>query len=482
MHVKPLLNFLGILVLVLGLSMAMPLAVSLYYGEGDAGAFLISSAAALIPGLALFLLTRRHGRPALGHRDGVAIVTFGWITAGLVGTLPYLISGSIPGLTNAYFESISGFTTTGASILSEIEGLPKGILLWRSLTQWFGGMGIIVLSVAILPFLGIGGMQLYKAEVPSPVVDKLKPRISDTAKTLWKVYVLITFLEILLLLAGGMSLFESACHAFATLPTGGFSPKNASIAHYDSAYFDGVVLVFMLLAGINFSLHYRMIKGDPVSWFVDPEFRVFMGLFAFFTLTVTLDVYGSIYESVIEAFRFASFQVGSILTTTGFATADFDTWPAYSRLVLLLSMFLGGMAGSTGGGMKIMRVLLLVKHAYREVFRFIHPRAVTQVKLGRKTVPDEVLSSIWGFFLLFTGLFIVASFAMAALGLDLITAFSSVAASIGNIGPGLAGVGPVRNYYDIPMAGKWILMFCMLLGRLEIYTVIVLMIPEYWKK
>ncbi|MGD8386167.1 MAG: potassium transporter TrkG [Desulfobacteraceae bacterium] len=482
MHAKAIFNFLGVLLLVLGLSMAGPLVVSDLYQDGSTCALALCTGIVSIVGLLLFLATRRHERPSLSHRDGVLIVTLGWIVAGLAGTLPFLLTGAIPGFTNAYFESISGFTTTGSSILSNIESLPEGVLLWRSLTQWFGGMGIIVLSVAILPFLGIGGMELYKAEVPSPVVDKLKPRISDTAKALWKVYVLITVMEILLLLGGGMHLFEAVCHAFCTLPTGGFSPMNASIAHYDSAYFDGVVLVFMLLAGINFSLHYRLIKGNAGPFFGDPECRVFLGLFAVFTLAVTLDIHESVYATFSEAFRYAAFQVGSILTTTGFATADFDRWPAFSRLILLLCMFLGGMAGSTGGGMKIMRVMLLVKHAYRELFRAIHPHAVATVKLGQRPVPDKVLHGIWGFSLLFVGLFVLAAVIMAALGLDLITAFSSVAASIGNIGPGLGGVGPMCNYLDIPLAGKWVLIFCMLLGRLEIYTVIVLLVPEFWRR
>jgi trk system potassium uptake protein TrkH len=482
MHSKVILNFLGILLLFLGLAMAAPLTASLIYHDGSVKALILSATASVITGLVLFLLTRRQGHVQLSHKDGVAIVTFGWITAGAAGALPYLFSGAIPDFTNAYFESISGFTTTGASILSDIEGLPEGLLLWRSLTQWFGGMGIIVLSVAILPFLGIGGMQLYKAEVPSPVVDKLKPRISDTAKTLWQIYIALTILEIFLLLSGGMSLFESLCHSFCTLPTGGFSPMNTSVAHYDSTFFDIVILVFMLLAGVNFSLHYRFIKGNRTVFINDPEFLVFIGLFVFFSLTVAYDLYGSVYRTLAEAFRFSSFQVGSILTTTGFATADFDKWPAYSQKILLLCMFFGGMAGSTGGGIKIVRFILLFKHAYREILRIIHPHAVIPVKLGRKPVPNDVLNSVWGFFLLFVGLFVMASLGMSAMGLDLVTSFSSVAASIGNVGPGLAGVGPTCNYFSIPVAGKWILIFCMLLGRLEIYTMIVLLIPEYWRR
>ncbi len=482
MRPKPVFNIIGILILFLGLSMAVPAGVSVVFQDGSTRALVLSMIIAAGVGLVVFLTTRGREEMRLGHRDGLAVVTLGWAVAGLVGTLPYLLSGAIPGFTNAYFESLSGFTTTGASILQDIESLPQGILLWRSLTQWFGGMGIIVLSVAILPFLGIGGMQLYKAEVPSPVVDKLKPRISETAKILWKIYILFTGVEILLLLGGGMSLFESVCHALCTMPTGGFSPMNAGMAHYDSAYLEGVVLVFMLLAGVNFSLHYRFIKGEVAVFTRNPEFRVFLGLFVFFALTVTLDIHGSVYSSLSEAFRYASFQVGSILTTTGFATADFDRWPAYSRQILVLCMFIGGMAGSTGGGIKVMRIMLLVKHAHREIRRIIHPHAVLSVKLDDRPVPDQVLNSVWGFFLLFLGLFISSALILAAMGLDLITAVSAVAASIGNIGPGLGEVGPVRNYFGIPDAGKWVLILCMLLGRLEIYTVIVMLVPEYWRK
>lgn len=482
MHIQRVLRFIGILIFFLGVSMAVPLVVSLVYKDGSTRALYSAMLITASFGLLLYLATRRDRETHLNHRDGVAIVTLGWLAAGLAGSIPFLISGSITHFTDAYFESISGFTTTGASILSDIEKLPQGILIWRSITQWFGGMGIIVLSIAILPFLGIGGMQLYKAEIPSPVVDKLKPRISDTAKTLWKVYILITSLEILLLISGGMPLFEAVCHTFCTMPTGGFSPKNASIAHYNSPYFDGVIILFMLLAGINFALHYKLIKGDLRIFAKDPECRFFLTTVGLFVLIVTLNIHGTVYDSLGKALRYAFFQVTSIMTTTGFVTADYDKWPSFSRNLLLLCMFLGGMAGSTGGGMKTMRIMLLAKHAYQEIFRIIHPHAITTVKLGGKGVPSDILSSIWGFFILYLGLFVVSTLIMASLGLDLISAFASVAACIFNVGPGLGLVGPLSNYLTVPLVGKWVLIFCMLLGRLEIYTVIVLLIPEYWRK
>lgn len=482
MHFRIIVRFVAIVVLFLGISMILPLAAAWFYGEGSAGSLSISMLISISVGLIFSLLARTKQDAQLAHRDGIAIVTLGWVMAGFVGTLPYVFSGAIPDFTNAYFESLSGFTTTGASILGNIEELPRGILLWRSQTQWLGGMGIIVLSIAILPYLGVGGMQLYKAEIPSPVVDKLKPRISETAKTLWKVYLFFTVLEALLLLAGGMSLFDSICHAFCTMPTGGFSSKNASIAHFNSPYFDAVIMVFMLIAGINFSLHYKLIKGDGKIFVKDPECRMFLFIVAVFILLITFNIHGSIYGSLAKAFRYAAFQVTSIITTTGFATADFDTWPPLSKFILLLCMFLGAMAGSTGGGMKTMRILLLFRHGYREIFRIIHPHAVSIVKIGGNPVPANTLSSIWGFFVLYLGLFVSATAVMAAMGLDLISAIAAVAASVGNIGPGLGLVGPTESYLSIPLAGKWILIFCMLLGRLEIYTVFVLLVPEFWRK
>ena len=482
MHIRYIFHFIGILIFFLGISMSGPMAVSRFCRDGSTRPLLFSMLTTSMIGLLLFLFTRQKNDNHLTHRDGIAIVTFGWIAAGLFGTLPFLLSGAIPDFTNAYFESISGFTTTGASILADIEGLPRGILLWRSQMQWFGGMGIIVLSIAILPFLGIGGMQLYKAEIPSPVVDKLKPRVSDTAKILWKVYLLITALEIILLYVGGMSLYDAVCHGFCTMPTGGFSPKNASIAHYNSPYFDGMIIIFMLLAGINFSLHFRLIKGDLKIFGKDPECRVFFSLVGLFIMLIALSTYGEVYASPAKAFRYAAFQVSSIISTTGFVTADYAQWPSLSRNVLLLCMFMGAMAGSTGGGIKTMRIILLVKHGYQEIFRIIHPHAITSVKMGGRAVPTEILSSVWGFFILFLGLFIIATLIMAALGLDMLSAFTSVAACIGNIGPGLGIVGPAKNYIEIPFIGKWILIFCMLLGRLEIYTVIALLMPEYWRK
>lgn len=482
MHARIITRFTGILILFLGLSMAGPLVVAFIFRDTSIYGLSLSLFITSLTGLILIICTRNPETRHFSSRDGLAIVTLGWVMAALFGTLPYILSGAIPDFTDAFFESMSGFTTTGASILNHIESLPKGILFWRSLTQWLGGMGIIVLSIAILPFLGIGGMQLYKAEVPSPVVDKLKPRISETAKTLWKVYLLFTCVEILLLMAGGMPVFDSICNAFCTMPTGGFSIKNGSIADYNSVYFDFVFILFMVLAGINFSLHYRLIKGDLNIFGRDSECRVFLVLVAAFIIMITLNIHGTVYSSIAQAFRHAAFQVSSIITTTGFVTADYATWPALSQLILLVSMFFGAMAGSTGGGIKIMRIMLLARHGYQQIFQVIHPRAVTTLKLNGRPVPGEILSSIWGFFTLYIGIFVAATLIMAALGLDLISSLASVAASLGNIGPGLGTVGPTGNYAGVPLLGKWVLVLCMLLGRLEIYTVIALLAPAYWRK
>ena len=396
--------------------------------------------------------------------------------------IPFYLGDGFHTFTDAFFESVSGFTTTGASILTNIEAVSKGLLFWRSFIQWLGGMGIIVLSVAILPFLGVGGMQLYKAEVPSPVPDKLKPRIRDTAKILWQVYALISLAQVILLLLGGMSLFDALCHTFTTMPTGGFSTRNASVAHYDSVYFDCVIILFMLLAGINFSLHYQMLRGKTLAFWQDSECRFFLGTVLVLVCLVGWDVFKSVYATIGEALRYGAFQVVSIVTTTGFATADYEQWPAMSQLILLLSMFIGASAGSTGGGMKCLRIMLCFKYCYKELFSLVHPRAVSLIKIGGKTVPDDVMRSVLGFMALYVGLFAISSVVLAGTGVDFITAIGAVAASIGNIGPGFGMVGPAENYAAIPAFGKWLLAWCMLLGRLEIFTVIILVVPEFWRK
>jgi trk system potassium uptake protein TrkH len=482
MHWRFILKIVALLVTFMGLSMVFSLAFGLYFQDASVLPLGKAMGITVLSGLLLLAMTYGGKADVISGREGMAIVTFGWIAVGFFGALPFHFSGQFGPFVNAFFESVSGFTTTGASVLTNIEAVPRGLLFWRSFIQWLGGMGIIVLSVAILPFLGVGGMQLYKAEVPSPVPDKLRPRIRDTAMIMWKVYVLISLAEALLLLVGGMSLFDSLCHTFTTLPTGGFSTKNASMAHYNSVYFDSVVLVFMVLAGINFSLHYQMLRGKTLAFWQDAECRFFLGAVVLFMSLVSFDIYGDVYAGVGEALRYGAFQVVSIVTTTGFATADYETWPAMSKMILLICMFLGASAGSTGGGVKCLRVMLCLKFCYRELFALIHPHSVSHVKIGGRLVPEDVIRSVMGFLALYMGLFAVSAVILAGLGTDFVTAFSAVAATIGNIGPGFGQVGPVENYAAIPYLGKWLLIWCMLLGRLEIFTVIILLVPEFWRK
>jgi len=477
-----ILKIIGVLTFFFGVTMICPLLIGLYYGDGSLIPLLKSMGITLSAGLILYLIFFKAKAEVISQREGMAIVALGWTAVGIFGATPFYLGDGYFTFTDAVFESVSGFTTTGSSVLTNIEALSKGLLFWRSFIQWLGGMGIIVLSVAILPFLGVGGMQLYKAEVPSPVPDKLKPRIRDTAMILWKVYALISLAQVLLLMLGGMGVYDALCHTFTTMPTGGFSTRNASVAHYDSVYFDYLFIFFMLLAGINFSLHYQMIRGKTLAFWQDSECRFFLGAVVILTFVVSLDVFGTVYDTIGDALRFGAFQVVSIVTTTGYATADYEQWPAMSQLILLLCMFLGASAGSTGGGMKCLRIMLCFKYCYRELFSLIHPHAVTRIKIGGKTVPDDVMRSVLGFLALYVGLFALSSVVLAGLGVDFTTAYSAVAACIGNIGPGFGAVGPVENFAGIPAAGKWLLVWCMLLGRLEIFTVIILVVPEFWRK
>ncbi|MBW2335474.1 MAG: TrkH family potassium uptake protein [Deltaproteobacteria bacterium] len=477
-----ILRTIGVLIFFFGLTMIFPLMVGFYYRDQSLIALLLSMGITVIAGLILYLIFRKAQAEVISQREGMAIVAVGWAAVGLFGALPFYLGDGCFTFVDAFFESVSGFTTTGASVLTNIEAVSKGLLFWRSFIQWLGGMGIIVLSLAILPFLGVGGMQLYKAEVPTPVPDKLKPRIRDTAMILWKVYALMSLAQVIFLVVGGMTLYDALCHTFTTMPTGGFSTKNTSVAHFDSVYFDAVIIFFMLLAGINFSLHYQMLRGKTLAFWQDSECRFFLGAVVLLTLAVSFNVFGTVYQSIGEAVRYGAFQVVSIVTTTGYVTADYEKWPAMSQLILLLCMFLGASAGSTGGGMKCLRIMLCFKFCYKELFSLVHPHAVSHIKIGGKTVPDDVMRSVLGFLALYMGLFALSSVLLAGLGVDFTTAFTAVAATIGNVGPGFGMVGPVENYAQIPVLGKWLLIWCMLLGRLEIFTVIILMVPEFWRK
>jgi len=474
-------NVTGLLVIFIGLTMTAPVAVSVFYSDASRSSLALSGVITLLFGIGIFFLFRRAKAEVLTPREGMAIVAACWLTAGIFGSLPFFF-GLEMSFVDAVFESVSGFTTTGSSILTDIESLPRGLLFWRSFIQWLGGMGIIVLSIAILPFLGVGGMQLYKAEVPSPVVDRLKPHIRDTAKVLWKVYLLFTLLQVALLKAGGMGLFDAVCHAFTTLPTGGYSTWNASVGHINSVYFEGVFIAFMLMAGMNFTLHYQFLRGEPLAFWRNVECRFFLGVVLVFTALVTWDVYGAVYDGLAPSLRRAAFQVVSILTTTGYVTADYEMWPGTSQIILLLCMFVGASAGSTGGAMKCLRIIVAFKYCYREIFMLVHPHAVSRIKLGGKAVSEEVARSVLGFLALYVGLFAVSTLLVSATGVDFTTAIGAVATTIGNTGPGFGTVGPSENFAHFPFLGKWILIWCMLLGRLEIFTVIILFVPEFYKK
>ncbi|GAB4425780.1 MAG: TrkH family potassium uptake protein [Anaerolineae bacterium] len=480
MHFISVIHLLSFLLMFLAGAMLLPIPFSLYYGDADAMALLMSAGITFAAGFIIHRLTElRH---ELRAKEGFAVVTLGWLVFSLFGSLPFMLSGAIPSLTDAFFETMSGFTTTGATILTDIEAVPHGILFWRSLTHWIGGMGIIVMSLAILPFLGVGGMQLFKAEVPGPTADKLTPRVTQTAKILWGVYVLISAIEALLLLFGGMSLFDALTHTFGTMATGGYSTKNTSVAAFDSAYIDYVIILFMILAGANFSLHYRFLRGHYTVYWFNKEFRYFLGIIVIATFVISIDTFETQYHNLADATRFTLFQVVSILTTTGYGTADYEQWSYGSQFILFVLMFIGGSAGSTGGGMKVIRVYLLVKVMLNEITHLIHPHAVIPVRANNQVVPSTVTKNVLAFFVLSILTFSAGTLVMASLGLDLLTALGATAATLWNIGPGLGDVGPTDNYAFIPAAGKWVLSLLMLMGRLEIFTVAVLLSPAYWRK
>ena len=483
MNKRAVLHLVSFMTLVVGLSIVGCALVSLLCGDARAVqfAFLKSGGIAVALSLACVLLTR--GDVNLARRDGFGVVTIGWILVAGVGALPYLFSGAIPNVVPAIFETVSGFTTTGSSVVADVESLPRGILFWRALTHWYGGMGVLVLCVAILPFLGVGGMQVYRAEMPGPFKDRLTPQIATTAKLLWGVYLLLTLAETLLLKwIGGMGWFDAVCHSFATVATGGFSTRNASLGAYDSAAIDVIATVFMFLAGVNFSLHHLALTRKPGCYFKDPEFRAYALLLLGGGLFLTFNAWAAGAASLGRCLRDAFFTGTSVMTTTGFCTADFDRWPDASRFVLLLMMFIGACAGSTGGGMKVVRVMVVVKSVLREIKVFMRPTAAIKVKLGSKPVEPDTVSHIGAFFMIFVIVFALASFLMTFYTGDLETATSSVIASLGNVGPGLNAVGPTQNYGAIPHGGQAVLIVCMLLGRLELYTVLMLFMPGLWKR
>lgn len=476
---KVILRLLGILLVIEGLFMLTPLPFAFYYQERWIY-LVVSALTALVSGGLLMLSTRGYDPRNIGKREGYIVVSFAWMVISLFGSFPFYISGYIPSFTDAIFETASGFSTTGATILTDIEALPKALLFWRSMTHWIGGMGIIVLSLAILPFLGIGGMQLFIAEVPGPTKDKLHPRIAETAKRLWGIYFILTLIQTSLLMFGGMDLFEGLCHAFGTMATGGFSTRNDSIASF-SPYIQYVIIVFMILAGTNFTLHYMAVSGAFASVTRNDEFRYYMAIIGIITLVVSVSLFLDGMFGPEASFRHALFQTVSIVTTTGFITSDYLIWPDFAWFLIFLAMFTGGSAGSTGGGIKMIRHFLLVKNSFLEMKRLIHPQGVIPVRINGRPVSQGIIFNVLAFFLIYLLIFASGSLVMALLGLDFDTAIGATAACLGNIGPGIGKVGPVGNFAFIPDFGKWFLSFLMILGRLELFTVLILFSRAFWR-
>ena len=490
---KIILHIMGLLLLCNGSFMLFAGLISGFYQDGATMDILLAAIVTMLVGVMAMFYTRGH-RKEVKRKEGYVIVTFGWLIMSISGVLPYLFSGAIPGITNAFFETISGYTTTGASILNDIESLPEGILFWRSLTHWIGGMGIIVLAIAILPLLGIGGMQLFAAEAPGPSGDKLHPRITDTAKRLWLIYVGYTLAETLLLKLAGMSFFDAANHALSTLSTGGFSTKNASIAYWnDTPLIQYIVIVFMFLAGTNFVMSYFAFTGKVQRVLKDEEFRVYATFIVSFTLIAGLIVYLQADVPVSEyhpkvlgegesAFRHSLFQVLAIVTTTGFVTADFTNWTPFLTVFFFGLMFLGGCAGSTSGGIKVMRHLLIIKNGLLEFKRTLHTNAIIPVRFNNRTISEHIVYNIIAFFVLYMLMFIIGALVLGYLGLDFESAIGGAASSLGNVGPALGDLNPVVNFSALPDVGKWWCGFLMLLGRLELFTVLILFVPYFWKR
>ncbi|MGQ9637279.1 MAG: TrkH family potassium uptake protein [Thermodesulfobacteriota bacterium] len=479
MKLSNIVYLLSSLWLLLSVFFVLPLSFSIYEGDGLHFLYLFQMIGMALLSLLLRLLTKKPLE--LQIREAFLTVTLCWVTFSFFGALPFMISGYIPKLTDAFFETMSGFTTTGATILVNIEALPKSLLLWRNMTQWLGGMGVIALAVAILPFLGVGGVQLFKAEVPGPIKDKLSPRISETAKILWGVYLIFTGVEVLLLKLGGLSLSDSLCVTFGTLATGGFTPTNNSIAAYPSAYIQYVIILFMFIAGANFSLHYWVLRGEIRRYFSNPEFCFFLGVISVSTGLILLSrfIRGEAFSE--EVFRGTLFQTISIITTTGFITEDYEKWPFVTQVILVALMMFGGCTSSTGGGMKQVRIMVVFKFIGSELKKLFHPHGIFPIRMGERAIPEPLVLNIMGFVSTYILVFFISVLVMSGLGLDIDTSVGAVAATLGNVGPGIGGVGPIDNYSHIPDLGKWILSFLMLVGRLELFTVLVIFTRPFWR-
>lgn len=478
MNYRLVIRILGLLLLLLAGTMLIPIGVAFYYQEQSYDPLCYSAAVTGILGFKMSLFRPRHDK--FEFKESILVVTLGWILFSIFGGLPYVWGAGL-NISEATFETMSGLSTTGASVINDIEALDHAILLWRSLTHWIGGMGIVVLSLAIIPLLGASGANLFKAEVPGPTTDKLMPKLQATAKLLWYVYCGITLAQVGALMWAGMNLFDSINHSLATVATGGFSTKNASMAAYSSPSIQWVVTGFMFIAGANFALHYRLMTGKVAIYWKDLEFKTYFFIVLLFSLLITFLLMMNGYVDIEKALRDSFFQVVSIITTTGFVSADYTQWPQLAQFFIFLLMFVGGCGGSTGGGVKVIRIIVLFRNAFIELRKVLHPSGVFHMKIGKSPLKEDVLSKILSFFFLYLITILGVGIALAALNHDLGTSLSAAIACVGNIGPAFAEVGPVDNFSVINDAGKWVLVFGMLAGRLELVTVLILFSREFWK-
>ncbi len=488
MFTSVLFKIIGSILMATGLAMCVPMVFALAVDEiAAAKGFLYSAMLTFSVGTLLFFIFRKSKSDELRPKEGFFVVSGTWFLVSLAGGLPFYLSGVFPdhsftSFVRAFFESASGFSTTGATIFTDVEALPKAILLWRSISHWLGGMGIIVLSLLVLPLLGVSGFQLFRAEAPGIKTDmsRIHPRIKDTAQTLWLVYLFLTFVETILLWLGGMSWFDAINHAFATMATGGFSTKNNSIEYFNSRYIEGIITLFMFIAGANFTLHYYGMRGKLVAYFKDFEFRWYVAISLVAATLIGVSLWHS-GTSITDAIFLSFFQVATIITTTGFSSADFELWPRLALLTLLMLMFVGGCAGSTGGGIKVMRVVLFFKLAYSELFRLVHPNAINRVKIGWQPVSEKMAFHVWGFLFWTLAVFSISSMLIFMSGVDFGSSLSSVISCLGNIGPGFASIGPSENYAHFSPFVHLVQIFCMITGRLELFTVLILFAPAFWK-
>lgn len=478
MHLKGVIWTIGILVALYGSSMMIPALVSIYYGAGHAAEFFEAGAIVILLGA---FMMRYGGKPPekLSHRDGFLIVALAWLILSLLGAVPFWTTGTLPSVIDAIFESASGLTTTGATVLSGLDNLPRSILFWRSMQEWLGGMGIIVLAVAVMPLLGVGGMQLFKAETPGPVKDKLTARVTETAKLLWYLYLGLTIVCAFAYWLTGMTPFDAINHAMCTVAIGGFSTHDASFGYYHGVPLQLVAIFFMIFAGINFTLHFAAaLHGFSLRTYLeDEEFKAYITWIAILLIVIGAMIGWTGQDEAIHVV----FNVVSIATTTGFTVSDYSLWPPGATMLLLMTMFIGACAGSTGGGMKVVRILLLFRQGMREIRRLVHPHGVIHVKMGHQRITPKVTEALWGFAVLFIVCYVIIATLLAFTGVDIVTAFTAAAACITNTGPGFGDVGPASTYAGLPEMAKSVLIFGMILGRLEIYTFFVLLVPEFWR-